>query len=328
MYLGLCNACGSYLNKLFFIKEMMQGTKEAFEYGLCNTCGSLQLLKIPGDIAKYYTQNYYSNQTDLEQYFKPKWKAVLKGWRDAYCLTGKGVAGAMIQKKMPNKSLEIFNFQDLSVKKSWAIADIGCGTGKWPYIFFNAGFKNIKGYEPYLNQTIHYNNGLKIIKGDLENLKEHSQDLIMFNHSFEHIPDPKNALMKVFQKLKANGYCYIRIPTVSSFAWKQYKEHWVQLDAPRHVTLFSRKGISILAESCGFELMSIKDEGTAFQFIGSEQYKKGIPMYGDQRSYFEGNGNLFSSEQIANWNEQATDLNKKGDSDSIAVVLKKIKPDF
>jgi len=33
------------------------------------------------------------------------------------------------------------------------------------------------------------------------------------------------------------GWCVIRIPTVSSFAWEHYREQWVQLDAPRHFFL-------------------------------------------------------------------------------------------
>jgi hypothetical protein len=34
---------------------------------------------------------------------------------------------------------------------------------------------------------------------------------------------------------------------------------------------------------------NIIDEGTTFQFIGGEQYRMDNRLYGDQRSWFEGN---------------------------------------
>jgi hypothetical protein len=74
-----------------------------------------------------------------------------------------------------------------------------------------------------------------------------------------------------------------------------------------------------------FEMEKIIDEGTAFQFIGSEQYRMDIPLYGDQRSWFEGNTALFTPAQIRQFEEQAIELNKVGNSDSIAVTFRKIE---
>ena len=148
-------------------------------------------------------------------------------------------------------------------------------------------------------------------------------DVIMFNHSFEHMPDPFVCLKKVHSLLKHEGTCIIRIPTASSWAWRHYRSDWVQLDAPRHFFLYTENALRLLATRTGFEVMSVRDESTAFQFMGSEQYKMGIPLV-DPKSWYGGNANAFSKEEIVAYEKKAMELNKIRDGDSISVLLKKV----
>lgn len=56
-----CKIClNDSVNKPFSIKEMMFGTKEEFLYSQCSVCGSLQLIDVPKNMAKYYKDGYYS----------------------------------------------------------------------------------------------------------------------------------------------------------------------------------------------------------------------------------------------------------------------------
>ena len=78
----------------------------------------------------------------------------------------------------------------------------------------------------------------------------------------------------------------------------------------------------LLASRTGFQVTSVRDESTGFQFMGSEQYKKGISLV-DPKSWYGGNRQAFSSEEIAAYEEKAIELNKNRNGDSISVLLKK-----
>ena len=301
----------------------MHGTREEFNYIACNSCGSLHLLNEPENMEPYYSEGYYSTGFNVDELFKPAWKAWLKKYRDAFWMTGRGWFGRLIQQRMPNQAIHLSNFRHLELSGDSRIMDVGCGSGKLPLILYNAGFKNVIALEPYIKSDIRYDNGLLIKKGWLTEYADQPFDLIMFNHSFEHLSTPSAYLKAAHRLLKPGGRLLIRIPTVSSYAFQHYQQHWVQLDAPRHAMLYSRKGIELLGLSHGFRLDRILDEGTAFQFIGSEQYQMDIPLHGDERSWFEGNASLFSSAQIRAFELKATQLNEAGESDSIAVTFAK-----
>lgn len=51
-----CPICESDTDKILNVKEMVQGTREIFRYGLCSECHTLFLLPedIPSNLAKYY----------------------------------------------------------------------------------------------------------------------------------------------------------------------------------------------------------------------------------------------------------------------------------
>lgn len=324
MLLNTCRTCGGApLEQTLLAKEMMLGSGHMFDYVTCNHCGSMQLQNEPTDMSSYYSNGYYSTSQSVVSLFQPQWKAWLKRYRDAYWITGQGWLGKRIQKRMPNKAISLANLRHLHLHYNTRILDVGCGTGTIPYVLYNAGFKQITGIEPFIQEDIHYANGLTIKKGWLTSFSNAPFDLIMFNHSFEHLSSPHEYLDAAYRLLKPNGQLLIRIPTVSSFAFEYYQENWVQLDAPRHAMLYSRKGIELLAKAHQFDLQVMIDEGTSFQFIGSEQYKMDIPLHGDKRSWFEGNKTLFTAAQIRQFEEKASELNRTGNSDSIAVTFRK-----
>ncbi|HSC54375.1 MAG TPA: class I SAM-dependent methyltransferase [Phnomibacter sp.] len=317
-----CILCNNNLqNILYTVKEMMQGTKHVFHYLECSKCGCLQLLDPPVDMGTYYAKNYYSLQQDPTSLFKPFIKGWLKKKRDRFAITGSGLLGRIINQRMPSPNIELYNLRKVGLKTSDRILDVGSGAGLLTYIFYNAGFKHISGIDPYLSKDIIYDNGLKILNKPLADVTENSWDAILFHHSFEHMENPRLVLQQVYRLLKPGGKCVIRIPTSSSYAWQHYRENWVQIDAPRHYFLYSIPGLELLAAETGFTFQYLADESTSFQFTGSEQYKMGIPLHGDQRSFFEGNSKLFNKEQLYTFQKTSNDLNAKREGDSISVLL-------
>jgi len=140
-------------------------------------------------------------------------------------------------------------------------------------------------------------------------------DLIMLHHSFEHMPNPKEVLVEIRKHINAKGTIIIRIPVGNSYAWRKYRTHWVQLDAPRHFFLHTIKSMNILANEAGLKLHSFDYESTAFQFTGSEKYLRDIG--------FSEVDPLLSRKKMKMYKKESKRLNQINDGDTVCFYLKK-----
>jgi hypothetical protein len=150
-------------------------------------------------------------------------------------------------------------------------------------------------------------------------------DLILFNHSLEHMEDPELVLKEVAKKNTAESLVVIRIPIVGCYAWKKYGTDWDGLDAPRHLFIPTKKSLTLLANRCGFEIINMFCDSTSMQFWASEQYKRGIPLM-DPRSYsINPKNSIFNKTQMKNFRKEAEKLNLEGTGDIVSAVLKRVK---
>lgn len=312
-----CKLCGNTAgNTSYRAKEMLLGTRDEFDYFQCGACKCLQISTIPPDMGKYYPNTYYSfselEEAREEAPLKRFKKALVKS-RDMYAITGKGVLGFLLYSMRPFTELRGLSRHKLH--KSTSILDVGCGSGHYLYKLKSYGFDNLLGVDPYLAEDITYKNGLTIKKGELADI-EGSFDIIMLHHSLEHMEDQKGTLARIFEMLKPNGMCLIRIPTVSSLPWETYRENWVHMDPPRHFFLHSHESISAVAMEAGFTVESITSDATPFSFYGSEFYKRGIPAT-------EWREETFSKKERKGFEENTKRMNKDNRGDTIAVILRK-----
>jgi hypothetical protein len=134
------------------------------------------------------------------------------------------------------------------------------------------------------------------------------------------MPDPLQAL-KDFHRLLAPGrQVLVRIP-VAAAAWEEYGPDWVQLDAPRHFFLHTERSMEILADRAGFRVRNVIYDSSESQFMGSEQYRMGIPLR-DPRSYRVNPANsVFTPVQVAAYRERAMALNREHKGDSACFFL-------
>jgi len=159
------------------------------------------------------------------------------------------------------------------------ILDVGCGNGDVLYEFSKNGFLNLIGIDPLVKDQVKFN--INLYKKDLLSFKPGLRfDLIMFNHSFEHISDQQNTLSRAVELLSENGVIMIRTPVVNK-AFEIYKENWVQIDAPSHLVIHSTKSIELMCNTSNTKIFYIYFDSTAFQFLGSEQFKKNISSFSD-----------------------------------------------
>ncbi len=314
-------------NTIYKVREMMLGIRDVHDYFECADCGCLQIVEIPKNIQDYYpSENYYS-------YDKIKATGGLKGKlirsRDRFAATGKGFLGNMMQQYQPHDKLPALRHTNVTLDSK--ILDVGCGAGHLLYSMKEAGFKNLLGIDPFNVEDIQYENGLTIVKNSIHELPSSNEsntedgwDLIMFNHSYEHTYDQFEVLEKTHDLLKPGGICMLRIPTVTSWAWRHYAENWVQLDAPRHFFLHSLKSIHILAEKTGFDFDDVIYDSFAFQSWGSEQYKNDIALT-DENSYaINPEKSMFSKQDIKKFEKHSKILNQSKAGDQAAFYLKKI----
>jgi len=314
-----CKICGNTKeNQKYEPIEMMFGYKDAFRYFQCSNCECLQIEDIPENMSKYYPDNYYSYQTT--HFSKNKIKKFLIGLRDRYALFGSGFIGGLLYSKYPNEQLR--NLSIIGVKSDTRILDVGCGAGALLYSLRELGISNLLGVDPFNAKDIEHENGLKIQKKWIHAV-DGKWDIVMFHHSFEHVPDPAETLETVARLLTPDGCCVIRIPITSSYAWEHYGVNWVQLDAPRHFYLHAVKSMKILADHVGLDLWKVIYDSTSFQFWGSEQYAKDIPLQ-DRRSYsVNPKTSIFTKDEISTFIKRAKELNETKQGDQAVFYLRK-----
>jgi len=164
---------------------------------------------------------------------------------------------------------------------------------------------------------------LKILKKDFSDMNG-LYDLVMFNHSFEHMENPLQVMKKSNELLKLNKTLLIRIPVADSYAFKHYKENWCSLDAPRHLYLHTKKSVKILAEQSGFEVKKISYDSRSWQLWGSEQYSKNISLLDEKSFYINPSKSIFTKNEIDEFEKKTIELNKNGEGDQAEFYLQKV----
>jgi SAM-dependent methyltransferase len=314
-----CKICGSSDGiKKHIVPEMMLGTRDEFDYIECEQCGCLQIVNTPLDIYKYYPSTYCSYKFVLN--VQNKFKLYVKSLLIKERWSSKRFFGKQSSFYQGYEFLDLLHSGGY-LKHNTRILDVGCGVGELLLQLKYLGFKYLKGIDPFINQDIKYENGVSIDKKYLHEANE-IYDLIMLNHSFEHMEDPKSALMNINKMLSSNGCALIRIPIASSFAWKHYGVNWVQLDAPRHLYLHTIESMDIMSAESGLHIVDIHFDSNEFQFWGSEQYKRGMPLPKGDPFCWEKSG-IFTKKQINEYKIKASQLNDQGHGDMACFLLKK-----
>lgn len=323
---------------------MYYGTHDAFAYVECAACGTIQIQEVP-DLRPYYAQNYYSFDKSHGEAQPPPSQGIKKrlaqrvgasvrraaanyyGQRRARLGELRHPLGRSLSTMLPRivagfPEYLLNTLVNLNITSRSSILDIGSGAGSTLIILSLFGFRDLTGVDPYLEADITYDNGVRILKTELSGISRQF-DLILANHSVEHVPDPRATLGEIHRLLKPGRFAVIRIPVIAH-AWERYGINWVQLDPPRHLFLFTVPTFAGLAAGAGFSVDEIRYDSTAFQFWGSEQYARDIPLT-DERSFLVNPAaSPFTAEQVEAFAAQADELNQQGAGDQAVFYLRKL----
>ncbi len=315
-----CKICNNISNnQILKVREMYFGTREVFDYLECSNCGCLQLINPPKDYSSHYPKDYFT----FNQKHEGKIKSWLNKFRDRAAMGEESFLGNILLKKF-GEAAYISRLKIVGVGINDSILDVGCGKGILLHKMKESGFKNVLGIDPFIDETISYPNGLKILKKNFDELDKQF-DFIMFNHSFEHMEKPLEVMKQSNRLLNNNRFLLLRIPVSDSYAFKNYRENWCSLDAPRHLFLHTKKSIELLAEQSGFEIKKINYDSRSWQLWGSEQYSKDISLM-DKRSYYiNPSKSIFTKNQIAEFENRVLELNKNGEGDQAEFYLQKVR---
>lgn len=319
-----CRLCGSNgPHQAIEVREMMFGTREPFEYFCCTACDTLQIHNVlEGDeLMRHYPSNYYSHNASAQ----PGAFRWLVTQHDEYKLSGgKPILGKFIKSRLTEGIFRVLlggdvvrMLAELGTDREARILDVGCGTGGLLDRLARIGFNNLRGADPFIEADGESAEGVPLMKADLGDVAG-QYDLIMFNHSLEHVPDPVGTLKVAYEKLAAGGLCLARVPTTSSEAWSTYRADWVQADAPRHMVIPSRQGMAKAAEQAGMRVVRTFDDSNLGQFLGSEAYRRDVAVT-DPKIL-----RMFGPKQLWQWEKRAQLLNRQGRGDQTGFVLQAI----
>lgn len=241
----VCKICGAEGDfETYLAREMLQNTKDEFEYFACDQCNCLQISEVPENLGDYYGGKYYSMTQSEEEEMEFAVPAV--HWQK--------------------------------------VLDVGCGSGYWLVQKAREGWENLYGCDPFLDHDRHYGDRVRIRSCSIHEMEgDGSFDVIRMHDSFEHMADPLEVLKSARRLLKAEGLLVMTIPIYPNIAFEKYGPHWYQLDAPRHIFLHSKVSLEYLAKKAGLSVTGWKYQSNNGQFIRSYFYQHGIPFYEQEK---------------------------------------------
>lgn len=141
-------------------------------------------------------------------------------------------------------------------KKSGRVLDIGASHGVMLDIFAQDGWETF-GVEPSRSAERAKSNGHTIYQTSFEKakLKNNFFDVVILNHTLEHVNNPAVVLKKVKSVLNPGGIVYIDVPNFDSFSRKFAGSSWKYLLPKEHVFHFTPKTLNSVASNSGLKVI-------------------------------------------------------------------------
>lgn len=198
--------------------------------------------------------------------------------------------------------------------KSGKVLEIGCSTGIMLSIFKQKGF-DVKGIEiSRKSAEIAKNKDIDVVVGPFEKINFSEKfDLVILNHTLEHLENPLGILEKIKKILKPKGYLMIDLPNFDSPVAKLLRSRWPHLLPEEHLWHFTPKAFEILLKKTDFKILSIKKASGVWDF-GNPFLEVSESFFGFKKRFFTNIATL-----VPSW--FFTKLNKG--SDLLVIARKK-----
>lgn len=151
--------------------------------------------------------------------------------------------------------------------QSGKIIEIGCSTGVLLELFQQKGWE-VWGVEPSKNAKHAKKRGLKVVNSTFEKarLPKNYFDVVVLNHTLEHMQNPVKILRKAKTILKESGIIYIDVPNFASMASKIRRKNWKYLLPEEHIHHFTQMTLEKIIKKAGFEIVWSKSWSGLFDY--------------------------------------------------------------
>jgi len=135
------------------------------------------------------------------------------------------------------------------------VLEIGCATGVMLEIFKKADWE-VWGVEPSGSSLLAEKKGIKVLNTtfDTADLQEDYFDLVIMNHTLEHLKNPLSAVKKANSLLKKGGVIFIDVPNFGSLSSRLLGKNWPYILPEEHDHHFTYVTVSRLLTKGGFRV--------------------------------------------------------------------------
>lgn len=302
-FLGCCPVCGAAERRTLY-RDMLDVTffcaPGKWVLHQCGCCSTAYLDPRPTESAiglayeRYYTHQARARAT-ANELGRLMWirRAVAndyRNWRFGASLTPRVWWGRYLVRAMPSfRSALDRGGRYLSQKRGRALLlDFGCGNGEFLDDALALGWC-AEGVEPDAAAAagcISRGHAVCSSLDQLEALKRGPFDAVTLSHVIEHVHRPRELLERLVRLLVPGGALFVETPNLDALGHERYGPAWRGLEVPRHLCLFSWRGMETLLHECG--LIEITRYSSSRDFAGLVARSRAIRAGGDPAAVFGG----------------------------------------
>jgi SAM-dependent methyltransferase len=235
-----CPRCGYELYLTLFrgTDRLYATTRDRFSLVECSSCGLIRLdpLPTPEELARFYPHEY---------------------WWDSDGSAADRLS-ELYRRMVLQDHVSFVTHGDLA---PGPVLDIGCGGGSFLAALKRRGHPVI-GMDTSARAAAiaRSRHGIPAACGRLPSLpfRERSFSAVTLFHVLEHLPDPMDCLLALWELPTRSGKLIVQVPNASCWQLLLLGDKWSGLDVPRHLIHYRAEDLEGLLDACGFEVRRSK----------------------------------------------------------------------
>lgn len=160
-----------------------------------------------------------------------------------------------------------FNILKGFIPETGSVLDVGSSTGIFLQIFKKYGW-DVTGVEPSQSSNKAKKRNIKVIQTYFEkvNFTKLKFDLVLMNHTLEHMDNPYVVLNRAHSVLKKNGILFIDVPNAGGLGARLLGKNWPYLLPQEHKHQFTKKSLAKIINENGFKVLHWESRSGLFEY--------------------------------------------------------------